>query len=210
MRKLTFSIFVAVLLSLLAVTPAMATTITVNFDNLPTNLTMYGIAYGLVPSPYAGLNWTDWQVMNINTYVTGYGGSNGVPSAPNFALNGDVAISIITSPTLFDFLGADVSTWGGRAQYPAGSVTIRGYNGANLVDTLVVSGLTESWVPSGGINGVTRLEFDTGAGNLYFRMDDFSYNAVPEPLTAGLLGAGLIGLGFLKRRRHKTATANSE
>ena len=64
----------------------------------------------------------------------------------------------------------------------------------NLVNAVSTGQLSTVWAGSGGISGVDRLVFSTspasGDYRGYFRMDNLSYDAVPEPATLGLLGGG--------------------
>lgn len=50
-------------------------------------------------------------------------------------------------------------------------------------------------------SSTTTLKFTHGNLPSFFLLDDVSVNAVPEPGTLGLLGLGIAGLGFAKRRR---------
>lgn len=212
MRKLTYSTWIAVVLSLLAVMPAMAATITVNFDDLVMTRPWppVALAYTVVPASYVGLNWVGWEAMNRASYNTVYGLSEGaLPSDPNFAYGGNEKPTLtMSSGTPFYFLGTELSKWNGNLGAPgaANSVTITGWLGATNVGS-VTSTLSSGWANSGGIAGaVDRLEFSPTVG--YFRMDDLTIEPVPEPATLFLGSAGLVAFSLLKWRR-KTATATS-
>lgn len=205
MRQLTFSILIAVVLSLLAL-PAMA--VVVNFDDLGTP-NAYPQANDFGPF-YAGFSWNGWEVMNQSTYQAIYHDATPLPSNPNFAYLGyDPGETwTISSVDPFNFLGAQFAYWPSIGTLAANSVTVRGYLGANLVGTVSTGQLSLVWAGSGGISGVDKLVFSTSPGSKYFRMDNFSYDAVPEPLSLFLGGSGLVGFGLLKRWR-KTAAATT-
>ena len=76
--------------------------------------------------------------------------------------------------------------------------------------TLVINGLaagtyTVSLTAFANFPGATETTPYTGGGSFNGRTQNFAIDvaAIPEPMTFGLMGAGLLGLGLLRRRMKK-------
>jgi hypothetical protein len=182
------------------VTPARAATITFDDVTLTQSLNSTPNAWDDLPTLYAGMHWTGWEVMSGTACAANYPGcSPALPSTPNFAYGGNDTLTLTISDGLFIFSGADFADWP-SASGELFNITITGYNGALQVGSLTVQ-LSDAWVMSGGIDGaIDRLEF-TPVG--VFRMDNATIDPAPEPATMGLLGIALVALGLLGKNRRK-------
>jgi hypothetical protein len=194
------------------VQPATATTIT--FDDLTD--TSGGFGGTPIPNGYQGLNWTNWSVLNTGLFTTNFLGGNpsgalpGTVSPPNVAYNLTGGEAIFSSSTPFTFNSADLTAlWNDNLQ-----VTVTGLLDGVTKDTITLSPSataaaleTFNWA---NINEVDLLAVGgtphagySGAGTQVL-IDNLTVTPTPEPSTLAILGAGLAGLGLLRRRR-KTA-----
>jgi hypothetical protein len=192
----------------------------VTFDDLATPNTGGGASdWGLVPTSYAGLTWTGWEVTKADgttgSYQAAYNNSYGSPSSPNFAYNGGSGnYTVSTSGSAFNFNGAQVTSFVQNDTYQgwsSQSLTVNGYNGATLIGTWTGSLSANSFVAlpaAAQFQGVTSVEFvsDNVNGGTYWGLDNFDYTPVPEPTTiiSGvlmLLPFGASTLRILRRNR---------
>ena len=178
----------------------------VNFDDLPTPNTGGVVSdWGDVPSSYAGLTWTGWEVIKVDgtarSYQTIYGNTYGSSSSPNFAYNGgDGYKTISTGGTTFNFDGAYVTSFAQNNVYQGFSsqhLTINAYNGTSLVGTWTGSLSSSSFVAlptAAHFLDVTSLQFISDGEGRYWGLDDFAFSAVPEPTT--MIAGALLLLPF--------------
>ena len=201
--------------------PANATVI--NFDSLnDVDNPYYGIkflGYGFIPSNYQGFNWGDadnpWDFFT-QAYYQGFGNSTTFPTAQN-AGSPENGAGRVTSSTAFNCVSAYFSTFAinnGFGDIPtvgssAEKLTITGYRNGSQVGEPVEVDLTTSLVwTSVNLANVDTLVFQPGPeGQFAWFMDNFEYIEDPAPLppTVLLLGSGLVGLGFLGRRKFRKA-----
>ncbi|MFT3736974.1 MAG: PEP-CTERM sorting domain-containing protein [Rhodocyclaceae bacterium] len=95
--------------------------------------------------------------------------------------------------------GSGIEFWLGDTA-PLGTYTIKAYDSSNtLIESFNVT-------PGGfvGFTGLTDLKWvsvNSSVENDAFAIDDVKVEAVPEPLSLGLVGLGLAALGMSRRKR---------
>lgn len=201
MKRLIAAIFASSAV-LLAGASAQATVLT--FDDLPVN-------EAPIPNGYGGLNWSNMYYLNtfnLATYYPTNGYTNGTVSGDYVALNAGGNMAVTSGAAPFDFTGAYFTgAWNNGL-----NINILGYNGVTLLynTTVIVDTYSPTWFQFDYF-GVTDLVFSSfggvsaaGYGGYQFAMDNFTFNQqptpTPEPGTIALVGAGILGLGYWKRR----------
>jgi hypothetical protein len=210
MSKIKRITLVLTLFVLVVFGTSLARATTYDFDSLATPSDQGGQHWGVVPTSYGGLNWSGWEVANGDDYKSVYSNSYTAPSSPNFAYNGDGALTVTITGSPFNFLGAYFSPWAqnnGIQSFSSQTVKVEGYSGAILVnsdswnlepDEFVLHTVT-------GFDNIDKLVITSDGNGRWFAMDNFEYTStpVPEPATMLLLGSGLLGIWGFRRKFRK-------
>jgi hypothetical protein len=195
-----------------------------NFDtlipgNVTTTLVPSGITVAFQPDgqPTIGTNsglYAAPFLSGSNGFGFGSLGGNqpdGVDATPYLTTGSTGAFGgasvTLTLPGLERYLGL---LWGSVDAYN----TLSFYNGATLVGVVTGSDVTGSPNGDQGVNGTLYVNINADAASAFdrvvatssqyaFEFDNvaFNRNPIPEPASLALLGAGLAGLGIVRRRK---------
>ena len=167
----------------MSVLTAKASTVVLNFDDIPGDVVP-------IPAGYGGVNWApDMGVWS--GFQDPYNPSS-PPTRVLFNVNNEIGVAeskvtFIGGPHIFDGAYFDGSH----------TVTLKLYSGATLVKTVGPLTLNNvpTFLPSGYASPVDTIGIL--GDRSYISMDDFTYESVvPEPSTAGLLAIGLMAARF--------------
>lgn len=206
MKKTLLVVLVAGLLSLGFGGIAQSTVLT--FDDIPYEGAPNDIETYSFTSPYGGMVWENFRVADR---FGGIGYMGQVSGEYDLVGGYNDAPSIVTSSNDFDFTGVYLT----GAHYDGLNVRIVGKNnGVSLYDvTVLTSAYSNTWFKFDFLQidelaftsfGGTPDDSPWGGNSHNFEMDNFTFNEsapVPEPATVLLLGGGLAGLAFWRRKK---------
>lgn len=186
----------AVAASILTAAPASATVL--DFEGV-TQLS----CCETMPNGYGGLDWQNFYIIK-DTNHPGTGYQRGVISGEFAGFNGNgLPASITATADAFSFDGG----WFTSAWYEGNELVIEGFSDGDAVADYSLTVTLNTQTPlflDVNWTGLQRLRFTSSRD--HFAVDDLRINEgvateVPEPLTIGLLGMGLLGVAGARRRK---------
>ena len=170
----------------------------VNFDALPCGT--FG-APATIPDGYAGLVWAGWRCYDVTTAAVPAELVAARTSGTNIAMNRSGSGATITGPAPFTLFSARVTDFGNS------TYDFEGWLGATKLYTWTVTAPGPATLITFNFIGIDKVVLTRTAGGGLFAFDDFNSATpvalMPEPASIVLLASGLLGNGFVVRRRRQ-------
>lgn len=188
----------AVLTTFMLSASAQVTAAVLTFDDLFANSQK-----SIVPEGYGGFDWNNATQVGViaNTVYPSSGYAHGTVSGANTAYNW-----VGHSPIYIDWMGTGTFNFKGAywtSVWQDQNLTFKGFTNSSLLyssNSYAINSQTPLWIELNWV-GIDRLVIaNTGS---QWAMDNFTFDTqpVPEPATLALMGLGLAGVGFARRRR---------
>lgn len=221
MRTLKASLFS---LGLVAALTSSAAAQTVSFDNVT------AAPYAFLANGYGGLNWSNAYAMDgvafFGSAAAAGGFNTGLHSGKYLMSNAGAGDLGISSGSAFNLLGGYfAASWtngltvnavgyhNGTAIYnrsfnlnwSASQYVVLDMLGVDHVVFSNVGGYVDERFNSGSNNSFVVDDLTLGANDANVKVNDIvTQDVVPEPMTIGLVGLGLLAVGGLKMRRKRS------